>query len=163
MSQGPAPGTVVEFESRCPVCERHTGRIEMCGCEPVRLSARLRFGEWAQAAATSGVWCNAVFSPEVVALCCCWLDARQGAGEWSTGSLDRNLNVKPGAIRDGDAEDDSQAAFVRSLHLFLAEEKTFGWHRASVVIWHQPRQKGRRTRAVAGDWRRRSWDMRLSA
>ena len=49
-----------------------------------------------------------------------------------------------------------KAAFVRSLHLFHAEEKTFGWHRAIVVIWHQPKQKKRRrTRAVAGQRVRR--------
>ena len=35
--------------------------------------------------------------------------------------------------------------------------------RAWELIWHQPRQKRRGTRAVAGDWRRAGWVMSLSA
>ena len=99
------------------------GWTEMCACGPVRLSATLRHGE---PLPDNGCWRRPRRGR--VALCEAQrlLQRASAAGEWSTKSLmpghllDRNLSVEPGVIRDGDAEDDFQVAFVRSLHLFRA-------------------------------------------
>ena len=139
------------------MCERHTSWTEICGCGPVWLSGRLRRGK---SLPENGCW-RRPRRRSGVTLCSTRLVTGVPGPRCQATLLDRNLNVEPSVIRDKDEEDDSEAAFARSLHLFRAEEKTFGWHCARVVIWHQPRQKRKRTRAVAGDQRRMSWATRL--
>ena len=54
--------------------------------------------------------------------------------------LDRNLNVAPGGVRAGEAEDASQATLEGSLHLFCTVEVSVGRHRVGVVDDQAPPQ-----------------------
>ena len=64
-----------------------------------------------------------------------------------------SLCSKPSLLSDADLDDSAERNFEGSLHFRSTEEQAVqGIVPAWWVISHQPLQKRRRTRAVAGDW-----------
>ena len=92
------------------------------------------------------------------------LEARQAAGEWSSGSLRPNPPFvmvtwarSQVSSADGDFDDAPQALHDKGLHLLRAEKEAVRRHRAGVVADPTPAEA-----EAKEDWRRTGWVTSLS-
>ena len=146
-SQAPAPGphASVSLSGCCirvsSACASH--RLGWLLWERVKLSGRQAASSWTSrrswvsAAATSG---SCVSFAEAQKAAVLLLEGNKAAEEWRTGVCNVESALLDGSrLGDGDLDESAETVPERIV-------------RACYLVWHQPRQKRRRTRA--GDWRR---------